>query len=64
MLKQALGKMKSRAGRYGLRGVFWYSWRDKEGGEKICTWCGHAGLRDLDGSPKPAWKAFSKLAKR
>jgi hypothetical protein len=64
MLKQVLGKMKSRRERYNLRGVFWYSWRDKEGGEKICDWCGYAGLRELDGSAKPSWKAFSKLAKR
>jgi hypothetical protein len=64
LLKQALGKMKSRRERYNLRGVFWYSWRDKEGGEKICDWCGFAGLRELDGSAKPSWKAFSKLAKR
>ena len=63
LLKQALGKMKSRSKHYNLRGVFWYSWRDKEGGEKICDWCGHAGLRELDGSAKPAWMAFSKLAK-
>ena len=64
MVKSALGKMKSRAARYHLRGIFWYSWRDKEGGDKICDWCGNAGLRELDGSAKPAWKAFSKLAKR
>jgi hypothetical protein len=64
MLKGALGKMKQRAKRYRLRGIFWYSWRDKAGGEKICAWCGNAGLRALDGSAKPAWTKFSKLAKR
>ncbi|MDX6583047.1 MAG: polysaccharide biosynthesis protein PslG [Solirubrobacterales bacterium] len=64
ILSQALGKMASRQHRYNLRGVFWYSWRDKEGGDKICVWCGDAGLRALDGSSKPAWKAFSRLAKR
>ncbi len=64
LLSGALGKMKQRRERYNLRGVFWYSWRDKAGGEKICDWCGNAGLRSLDGSAKPAWKKFSKLAKR
>jgi hypothetical protein len=47
---------------YRLRGVFWYSWRDKLGGENICDWCGHAGLRHGDGSPKPAWDAFVRVA--
>ncbi len=64
LLSKALGKMQSRRRRYNLRGAFWYSWRDKEGGEKICAWCGNAGLRAMDGSPKPAWKAFSRIAKR
>ena len=63
MLKSVLGKMKHRAGRYRLHGILWYSWRDKAGGDQICAWCGNAGLRELDGSAKPAWKAFSKLAK-
>lgn len=64
LLKSALGKMEKRRERYNLRGIFWYSWRDKEGGEKICDWCGNAGLRELDGSAKRAWKEFSRLAKR
>ena len=33
------------------------------GGELICDWCGYAGLRNVDGSPKPAWNEFSTLAK-
>jgi hypothetical protein len=52
--------LKRRA--YRLRGVFWYSWRDKLGGESICDWCGHPGLRHSDGSPKPAWDAFVRVA--
>ncbi len=47
-----------------LRGIFWYSWRDQPGGKSTCVWCGHAGLRRKDGSPKPAWKAFAKIARR
>jgi hypothetical protein len=63
-LSGALGKMVKQQRRFKLRGIFWYSWRDLVGGEKICTWCGFAGLRALDGAPKPAWKSFSRLAKR
>jgi hypothetical protein len=47
---------------FRLRGVFWYSWRDTVGGDQICAWCGHAGLRNGDGSAKPAWDAFVKVA--
>ncbi len=45
-----------------IEGVYWYSWRDLPGGDLICDWCGHAGLRGLDGSAKPAWNAFVKAA--
>lgn len=64
MLSKTLGKMKKNAAAYRLRAIYWYSWRDRPGGEKICTWCGYAGLRATDGTAKPAWKAFSRLAKR
>jgi hypothetical protein len=46
-----------------LRGVFWYSWRDKKGGNAICEWCGHSGLRKKNGSEKPAWRAFVRIAR-
>jgi hypothetical protein len=55
---ELLGKRRA----FRLRGVFWYSWRDKDGGDQICAWCGHAGLRNADGSAKPAWDAFVKVA--
>jgi hypothetical protein len=46
---------------FRLRRVFWHSWRGK-GGDQICAWCGHAGLHNADGSAKPAWDAFVKVA--
>jgi hypothetical protein len=42
--------------------VFWYSWRDLPEGDLICAWCGHSGLLNLDGSPKPAWDVFTRMA--
>jgi hypothetical protein len=60
LLRKTLSKF---AHGYNLRGVFWYSWRDLPGGDSICEWCGYAGLRNLDGSPKPAWQELSTLAK-
>jgi hypothetical protein len=64
VLARALSEYRRRARTLKLRGVFWYSWRDKKGGETICDWCGHAGLRTKRGEPKPAWKAFVRVARR
>jgi hypothetical protein len=59
LLRKTLTKFEQG---FNLRGLFWYSWRDLPGGDLICEWCGYAGLRNLDGSPKPAWAEFTKLA--
>jgi len=62
-LTRALSEYKRRARSLNLRGVFWYSWRDLKGGDAICDWCGHAGLRTKSGEAKPAWDAFVKVAR-
>jgi exo-beta-1,3-glucanase (GH17 family) len=62
-LKDAYKGFAKTSNKYRLRGVFWYSWRDKPGGDTICTWCGHAGLRAKNGTAKPAWDVFVKAAK-
>lgn len=63
ILTRALSAYKRKARSFNLRGVFWYSWRDKTGGDLICDWCGHAGLRTKSGAAKPAWKAFVRVAR-
>jgi hypothetical protein len=63
VLTRALSAYKRKRRAFNLRGVFWYSWRDKKGGDVICEWCGHAGLRTKDGEPKPAWRAFVRVAR-
>jgi hypothetical protein len=60
-LTRALSEYKRARRSLNLRGVFWYSWRDKEGGDLICEWCGHAGLRTKNGAAKPAWRAFVRV---
>ena len=62
-LARAFKKYKRRARTLRLRGVFWYSWRDIKGGDSICDWCGHAGLRTKQGEAKPAWDAFKRAAR-
>ena len=63
-LSSALNAYANNRRSFKLRGVFWYSWRDKRGGNAVCKWCAHAGLRARDGSAKPAWKAFAAVARR
>jgi hypothetical protein len=64
VLADAYKGFNKSAGKYNLRGIFWYSWRDKPGGDLICAWCGYAGLRAKNGTAKPAWNAFVKAAKQ
>jgi hypothetical protein len=63
LLRKTLGAFERKRKKFRLEGVYWYSWRDKEGGEHICDWCGYAGLRNLDGTAKPAWEAFARIAR-
>ena len=63
ILTRALTTYQRKRRSLRLRGVFWYSWRDKKGGDAICEWCGHAGLRAKNGNEKPAWRAFVRLAR-
>ena len=62
MLTKAYDKLLAKRAAFKLRGMYWYSWRDLPGGDQICAWCGHSGLLNLDGSPKPAWDAFTRIA--
>lgn len=64
ILTTAMKSFEQRQRRFHIRGVFWYSWRDQPGGDALCRWCGHAGLRAKDGSAKPAWRAFKRVATR
>jgi hypothetical protein len=61
-IKRAYRKLERKRRAFRLRGVYWYSWRDQAGGEQICAWCGYAGLRNVDGTAKPAWDTFVRLA--
>jgi hypothetical protein len=45
--------------RLGIGGVVWYSLNDTPGP----LWVGHCGLFTVEGSPKPAWEAFTAVAR-
>jgi hypothetical protein len=58
----AYSKLRRKRRAFRLHGVFWYSWGDKDGGDQVCARCGHAGLRNPDGSAKPAWDTLVRMA--
>jgi hypothetical protein len=49
--------------RLRLRGIYWFALRDEPGqGDDTRWWGWHTGLLRLDGTPKPAFDAYMRLA--
>jgi hypothetical protein len=46
--------------RWRIVGVDWFTWRDQRSIDRTCSFCQGAGLLDLDGKPKPAWRAYRR----
>jgi hypothetical protein len=57
-LTQIFRLARAERDRLGIAGVVWYSLTDTPGP----LWVGHCGLLGLDGSAKPAWRAFVSAA--
>ena len=64
LLRRVFGRLKRRASGWDLRGAYWYAWRDTDRHTAVCGWCPGAGLRDVDGDPKPAFGELQRLATR
>jgi hypothetical protein len=62
-LRRAYGLLLRRQRRWRIAGVDWYSWQDGPE-DPHCVFCQHAGLFDLEGDAKPAWRAFRRLSSR
>jgi polysaccharide biosynthesis protein PslG len=63
-LRRAYGLLLHGRARWRIAGIDWYSWRDMSAPDPHCVFCEFAGLFDTDGRAKPAWHAFSNLARR
>ena len=66
MIEQTFRAIERERERLRLRGVVYHSWMDGAPyAPKFKDWWGiHTGLLRLDGSPKPALRAFQRTAKR
>jgi len=63
ILGEAYSALLERRERWGLRGAYWYAWKDVEPTDGfICLWCPGAGLRSVDDNGKPAWRKLKRLA--
>jgi hypothetical protein len=61
LLRKSYRLLADNRGRWNVRSVHWYSWRDT-GNRGICDWCPKSGLRTKNGGAKPAVRAFRRLA--
>lgn len=63
ILSQLYNGLIQRKKQYRLGMVVWFAWRDRKlsHGEKN-GWVTHTGLFQVNGKPKPAWKALVKIS--
>ena len=60
-LRQTFKLLVRNRRRWDTERVVWFAWRDFE--QKVCRWCGGAGLLGLNGNPKPSLGAFKRFTK-
>ncbi len=64
LLKRSFGFILHKRQRWNIGRVFWFTWRD--GGTYAtgsCDFCKSAGLLKADGSPKPSWYVYRRVAR-
>ena len=59
-LREAFKYFIAKRRKLNVEALIWYSWRDNTADDvQLCEWCPESGLLKEDGSPKPAFDAFS-----
>jgi Beta-galactosidase len=61
-LRRALGLLLAERRGWRIAGADWFSLEDGAAVDPHCAFCEHAGLLHRNGTPKPAWWAFRRLA--
>jgi polysaccharide biosynthesis protein PslG len=62
MLKKSFRLLARKRKKWNISGVSWYSLRDSRN-EALCRFCKKSGLLNNSGKPKPAFRAFKKIAR-
>ena len=65
MLKKAMTLLLQNRKAWNVQHAYWFFWRDppKSSSHNACSFCESAGLLKNNGRPKPAYKAFHRIAK-
>ena len=59
-LREAFKYFIAKRRKLNVEALIWYSWRDNTADDvQLCEWCPESGLLKEDGSPKPAFDAFT-----
>lgn len=61
-LREAYGRLLAMRHRWRIAGAYWYTWQDEAQADPHCGFCQGAGLLRLNGTAKPAWFAYQRLA--
>jgi hypothetical protein len=61
-LRDAYERLLAMRRRWRIAGAYWYTWQDEAEADPHCAFCQGAGLLRLDGTAKPAWFAYQRLA--
>lgn len=62
-LREAFARLLAMRHRWRIAGVDWFAWQDQSQPDRHCSFCQGAGLFDLTGEPKPAWKAYRQAVR-
>lgn len=63
-LAAAYDLMLENRRRWRLGGAYWFTWKDSADSDPHCVFCEFAGLFDVQGAAKPAWRTLRRLATR
>lgn len=61
-LRNAYERLLAMRHRWRIAGAFWYTWQDEADADPHCAFCQGAGLLRLNGTAKPAWFIYQRLA--
>ncbi len=61
-LRAAYSRLLAMRRRWHVVGAYWYTWQDEAEADRNCAFCQGAGLLRLNGTAKPAWFAYQRLA--
>lgn len=61
-LRDAYERLLAMRHRWRIAGAYWYTWQDEAQADPHCGFCQGAGLLRLNGTAKPAWFAYQRLA--